>query len=155
MMRGMMNNSQDFFQDVRLKPIKWRKIIEVSFWGAIFWGLFRMVFFFLNFTPYGVRAFSRPLVGASAEDSYTAIVLGIGLLFFYTLIATVIYSILLSGRKIWWLGILYGLAFMVVFGFFFHFMEWTVNTLSTELAWFLSFGLFIGMTLTAERFSEE
>lgn len=154
-MRFRMEHSQDLFEESRTRPIKWRKIVEVTFWGVVFWGIFRMIFFFLNFTPYGVRAFSRPLLGASAEDSYTAIVLGLGLLFFYTLVGSVIYSIVLTRRKLWWLGVAYGLAFFVVFGFFFRMMEWSVDTLSTELAWFLSFGLFIGMSLTAERFSEE
>ena len=137
------------------RQISWKKILEVAFWGTLIWGMMRMVFAYFHFTPYGVEKFSRPLFGSIGEDSNWGIVVGLLILFGCMLAATAIYAFMLSTRKIWWLGVGYGIAFFVLFGLFFRMQHWKLDTFSTELAWFLSAGLFIGMSMTAERFDEE
>jgi hypothetical protein len=133
------------------KRIAFSKIVEVSFWGTVIWGLIRMVAHFLNFTPYGIDSYARPLMGLYGENSPAGMILGTLVLFVATIAAALIYSVLFSRARIWWGGILYGLAFLLVAGFFFRIGHWNQTTLSTEVTWFLSFGLFIGMTLMLER----
>ncbi len=154
-MRDMEQTKQVQHENVRLKAISWKKIMEVAFWGTLIWGILRITFYFFNFTPYGIQAFSRPILGVVAENSYSGIGIGFGILFAFVIGATALFSYLFASRKIWWLGILYGLAFLFLFGLFFRMQNWKLDTLSTELAWFISFGLFIGMSITAERIDEE
>jgi hypothetical protein len=137
------------------RKVTWRKIIEVAFWGTVIWGLARMVAHFLGFTPYGVRSFSRPLLGMWGEESMMGIVCGAIVLFLLALGATAVYALWLSRIKLWWGGLIYGFGLMILFGLFFRMGRWEEGTLSTELAWFLSFGLFIGMTFVAERYETD
>lgn len=139
----------------REKKTTWRKIMEVAIWGTVIWGLLRMAASFLGFTPYGVRSFSRPLLGMWGEDHLLGMVIGTIVFFLLVLGATAVYALLLSRIKLWWAGLIYGLGFMLVFGLFFRIGRWEEGTISTELTWFLSFGLFIGMTFVAERTEEE
>lgn len=142
-------------QHIVIKPIGWKKIGEIAFWGAVLWGIARMIASFFSFTPYGVRAFSRAFVGMGAEDTLPGLLFGFLVLLVFTLIGTLLYSAVFSRVHVWWGGILYGLLWFILFGIFFKFANWTVNTLSTELTWFLSLGIFIGMSVTAERVDTE
>lgn len=139
----------------RTNGISWKKILEVAFWGTLIWGIIRMVFAYFHFTPYGVETFSRPIYGIIGENSYWGIAVGFGVLFGCAAATTALYALLLSHRQIWWLGAGYGIALMVLFGLFFRMQNWRLDTVSTEAAWFLSIGLFIGMSMTAERNDEE
>jgi hypothetical protein len=136
------------------KRISFAKMVEVAFWGTVIWGFLRIAAHFLHFTPYGIGAYARPLLGTYGENSAAGIVLGTIVLFVATALATFLYALLFSNTRVWWGGILYGLGFLLVTGFFFRMGKWDQNTMSTEVAWFLSFGLFIGMTLALERFDE-
>ncbi|NGQ94731.1 hypothetical protein G3578_05980 [Brevibacillus sp. SYP-B805] len=137
------------------RRITWRKILEVAFWGTVIWGTIRMTANYLGFTPYGVRSFSRPLLGMGGEGSAWGAVSGLAFLFLLAWGATALYAVWLSRIRLWWGGLIYGLVWLLVFGFFFRMANWEESTLSTELGWFLSFGLFIGMTFVAERAESE
>jgi hypothetical protein len=133
------------------RRIRFAKILEISFWGTVIWGILRLFAHFLHFTPYGIDSFARPLLGMNGENSPAGIALGTLVLFVVTAVATVVYALFFSRANIWWGGLIYGLAFLLIVGFFFQMGRWKEGTLSTEIAWFLSFGLFIGMSLFAER----
>lgn len=137
------------------KPIGWSKIGEIAFWGAVLWGIVRMAANYFTFTPYGVRSFSRAIVGKEGENTLPGILLGFLLLLVFTGIGTILYSLLSSKIQLWWGKILYGLIWFVIFGYFFECSNWTVNTLGTELTWFLSLGLFVGMSVSAEQVDVE
>lgn len=126
------------------------KVLEIAFWGTIIWGVLRVVAHFLNLTPYGLGAYARPLVGVE-ENSIAGIGLGGGILFIEVLVATFLFSVLFSRQRVWWSGLLFGLVMLMIAGFFFRMGNWDIDILSSEAAWYLSFGLFIGMTLTLEQ----
>ncbi|MFY0543280.1 YqhR family membrane protein [Brevibacillus sp. H7] len=153
-MKAMKTRHPSHNEQVVKKRISPSKIFEVAFWGTAIWGVLRMAAHFLNFTPYGIGAYARPLLGMYGENSPTGIVLGTVVMFAGTLAATLLYSLLFANLRFWWAGILYGLAFLLGAGFFFRMGNWNQPTLSTEVAWFLSLGLFIGMTVMMERFDE-
>ncbi|MGD8191563.1 YqhR family membrane protein [Brevibacillus ginsengisoli] len=136
-------------------PINQKKILEVAFWGTVIWGIIRMMFAYFSFTPYGVEKFSRPFYGPVGEDSYKGIFVGFLFLFVCVYLATAIFAFMLSERKNWSLGIVYGIALFLVFGLFFRMQHWKLDTFSTELAWFISIGVFIGMSMTAEQIDQE
>ncbi|WP_134683154.1 YqhR family membrane protein [Brevibacillus migulae] len=133
----------------------WRKIVEVGFWGTVMWGILRMIAHFLGFTPYSNRSFSRPLLGLWGEHNFLGTIVGIITVFLLATGAAAIYSLFVSRIRLWWGGLVYGFGMFLVFGFFFRMGNWQEGTISTELAWFLSFGLFIGMTILAEKTEEE
>lgn len=151
----MERTKQHTRRHTQMNRISWKKIMEVAFWGTLIWGIIRMAFAYFHFTPYGVEKFSRPIYGPIGEDSYWGIFVGSMILFGFTFAATTVYAFMLSERKIWWLGAGYGIAFFILFGLFFRMQNWDIDTLSTEVAWFMSIGLFIGMSMTAERLDEE
>ncbi|MFS0554103.1 YqhR family membrane protein [Brevibacillus sp. 179-C9.3 HS] len=127
------------------------KILEVAFWGTIIWGLIRLIGHFLNLTPYGIGAFARPLINIEDENTFSSMCLGAIVLFVETVVASFVFAFLFSRIHAWWLGLVYGAVLLLVAGFFFHIGNWEVATLSTEGAWYLTFGLFIGMTLMLEQ----
>ncbi|UFJ42935.1 YqhR family membrane protein [Brevibacillus humidisoli] len=128
--------------------------MEVSVGVTIVWAILRMVATFFHFTPYGNYVFSRPFVGLPSEGTSTGAVIGLIVLFVISFAATLVYAILFARFKLWWGGVLYGAALFLLFGLLFEMWRWKGDTLSTELAWFLTYGLFIGLSLTAERFDE-
>jgi hypothetical protein len=138
----------------KAKTLPFAKLVEIAFWGTVFWGIVRLAAHFLNFTPYGLGAYARPFLWEADEDSWSATGLGVILLFFESVIAVFFYSLLFQRSKMWWSGLLYGLMLLVVAGFFFRMGNWDVATLATEAAWFLSFGMFVGMTITLESHDE-
>ncbi|WP_103105394.1 YqhR family membrane protein [Brevibacillus reuszeri] len=129
------------------------KVLEIAFWGTIIWSIVRLLAHFLNLTPYGLGAFARPLVGVD-ENSIAGIGLGAVILFIEALVATFLFSMLFSRQRVWWSGLLFGLVMLMIAGFFFRMGNWDFDTLSSEGAWYLSFGLFVGMTLTLEESDE-
>jgi hypothetical protein len=133
------------------KALPFAKMAEVAFWGTVLWGLVRAAAHYLNFTPYGVEAFARPILGTARANSWAGIGLGTLVLFVETIMAVFLYSLLFGRIRLWWIGLLYGLILLAVAGFFFRIGNWNQATLSTELAWYLSFGLFVGMTISLER----
>jgi len=137
-------------QQIRWNPA--RKILEVSIWGTIFWSIARLVFHFLHFTPFGLGTYARPLLLNPGDAKKLAgVTLGIVVLFVVTLIASVVYALVFSKSRIWWTGLLYGAVLLVLFGVSTGIQNWRFATLSTEAAWFLSYGLFIGMSLSLEH----
>ncbi|MCG5249861.1 YqhR family membrane protein [Brevibacillus agri] len=137
------------------KPAAGAKIVELAFWGTIVWGIIRLLAHFLNLTPYGLGAFARPLLTGFEEDSLTGVALGAIVLFVETVLASFLFSLLFGQMRAWWTGLLYGAILLAIAGFFFRIGNWEVGTLSTEGAWYLSYGLFIGMTLVLEHSDEE
>jgi Conserved membrane protein YqhR len=123
------------------------KYLEVAFWGTIFWGIARLAIHFFHFTPYGLSTFARPFIGTAGVKAYVGVVVGAMVLFIFSLLASFVYVLLFSKSRIWWNGLLFGLILMLVTGYFFRGGKWELSILSTEAAWFLSYGLFIGMTL--------
>ncbi|WP_312108919.1 YqhR family membrane protein [Brevibacillus reuszeri] len=130
------------------------KVLELAFWGTVIWGIVRLVAHFLNLTPYGLGAYARPLAGVD-ENSMAGIGLGAAILFVEVLVATFIFSMFFSKQRVWWSGLLFGLVMLMIAGFFFRMGNWNLDVLTSEGAWYLSFGLFIGMTLTLERSDED
>ncbi|MBO8163160.1 MAG: hypothetical protein H0Z34_05460 [Brevibacillus sp.] len=137
-----------------VRPHRFAKMLEVAVAATILWAFLRAISRFFHFTPYGNGVFSRPFMGMGEEGTRTGVVLGVIVLFVLILLATVLYGILFSRFQQWWGGVLYGGALFLLFGQFLQMWRWNANTLSTELAWFLSLGLFIGISLTAERYDQ-
>ncbi|MFM1653053.1 YqhR family membrane protein [Brevibacillus sp. B_LB10_24] len=131
------------------------KILEVGFWGAIIWGVLRIAAHFLNFTPYGVFSFSRPFLGRAGEHSWQGFFAGLLLLIILSIAATTIFTLLLMKIRHWWVGLIYGLLLLLLFGLFFQMGRWRAETLFTELGWFLTYGLFVGMSMTLEEYDRE
>ncbi|MGK5508991.1 YqhR family membrane protein [Brevibacillus formosus] len=136
------------------KRISSSKILEVAFWGTIIWGLVRLMAHFLNMTPYGLGAFARPFISIEDENTFTSVCLGGIVLFAETVVVSFVFSLLFSRIRAWWMGPVYGAIMLVIAGFFFHIGNWEVATLSTEGAWYLTFGMFIGMTIILEQSDE-
>lgn len=132
-----------------------KKILELAFFGTVIWGIIRLSAHFLNLTPYGLGAFARPILAGIEENTIAANGLGLAILFVEALVASVLFSLLFRNVRIWWSGLILGAVMLAVAGFFFRIGNWEVSTLSTEAAWYLSFGLFIGMTLTLEESDDQ
>ncbi|WP_232696078.1 YqhR family membrane protein [Brevibacillus daliensis] len=128
-----------------------KQIVTLALWGAILWGILRLVFSTFQFTPYKLYVFSRPILGKVHENSYPGLFLGILVLFILILAAAVLYYVFLSRIYIWWLGILYGIGFFYLYGYFFQMWRWGWGTWSTEFFWFVSLGMFLGMSIIADR----
>ncbi|GAB1530983.1 MULTISPECIES: YqhR family membrane protein [Brevibacillus] len=136
------------------KRVSFSKLLEVAFWGTIIWGLVRLMAHFLHMTPYGVGAFARPFISIEDENTFASVCLGGIVLFVEAVVASFVFSLLFSRIRAWWLGVVYGAVMLGIAGFFFHIGHWEVATLSTEGAWYLTFGLFIGMTIMLEQSDE-
>jgi hypothetical protein len=135
----------------RSSRISATKLLEVAFWGTVFWGIGRLVLHFLHFTPYGLGTYAGLFLNKADAKTPAGTLLGVLTLFLATFLASLVYSLLLGRTRIWWSGLLFGAILFVVFGAFFGIENWKNATLATESTWFLSFGLFVGMTLSLEQ----
>lgn len=138
----------------RKSNISLKKTLEVAFWGAVLWGALRIICKYFYFTPYGISVFARPFLGQTKE-TVTSMVAGFFLFLLLTVLVSLFYSVVMSRIKIRWLGLVYGTVLLLIFGSLLRMDRWDIDTLSTELAWFLSYGLFLGLTFNNERYDEE
>lgn len=139
----------------KTKPVRVKTILQISLCGTLFWTILRVFMHYFQFTPYGAYVFARPLLGKAQEDSYAGLALGAVMLFLIIFVACLVYCFVLGNIYNWWLGALYGIAFFYLFGYLFHMRHWGWGVWSTEFFWFMSLGMFIGMSIVAERFDTE
>src|SRR5690242_19098422 len=90
-----------------VNALSYVKLVEIAFWGSVIWGIARIIASFFDFTPYGLRVFSRPLTGMAAEDTPGGIVVGVLLYFIMVIASTLIYYYLFSQFTAWWLALAY------------------------------------------------
>ncbi|GAA4709955.1 YqhR family membrane protein [Brevibacillus fulvus] len=154
-MMGMVKTKQAKQQKVVTKQLSLQKLLEISFWGTVMWGIVRLLANYFSFTPFTVGSFSRLIYGTTADNSAIGIVTGALILFAVTIVATWLYATLFARIHAWWLGLAYGLVFLLLFALFFRAGTWGDTTMSTEIVWFLSYGLFIGMSVLIEKVDVE
>lgn len=140
---------------LKAKPIQAKTILEFSICGTLIWSILRILMHFFQFTPYGLYVFARPFIGKARENSYAGLALGVVMLFLIIFVGCLVYSFVFGNLYNWWLGALYGIAFFYLFGYFFHMHRWGWGVWSTEFFWFMSIGMFIGMSIVAARFDIE
>nr|WP_240962089.1 YqhR family membrane protein [Brevibacillus laterosporus] len=149
------NNRSSSDKKIKTKPIPAKTILQIAVCGTLIWSTLRILMHFFQFTPYGAYIFARPFLGKAHENSYAGLAVGVVMLFLIIFVACLVYSFVLGNLYNWWLGVLYGIAFFYVFGYFFRMRHWGWGVWSTEFFWFMSLGMFIGMSIVAERFDTE
>ncbi|WP_338551853.1 YqhR family membrane protein [Paenibacillus sp. KS-LC4] len=140
----------------------WTYCLSTGFFAGLIWGVLRWFFYEMKFTLELPGIMADPFFRSAFLKTGWGYVVGIGSYIVFSMIAALIYGLLLRKLKGPWPGVLYGLVWWAIIflalGPLLHVTRsvWKTgwNTLSAELCVFLLWGVFIGYTIAFE-FTDE
>ncbi|MFX3616363.1 MAG: YqhR family membrane protein [Sporolactobacillus sp.] len=132
--------------------------IVVGLFGGVFWGLIGMICKLLNFSKTGPELLLAPFPLPAWKNKIGGEFLAVAGLIILSVLLAIVYQLVLSRFKSFWVGICFGLLLWGVVFFalqpllphlpFLTHLGW--NTLSTTVCLFLLYGLFIGYSISFE-----
>lgn len=140
----------------------WLFALQLGFFAGLIWGGLRGLFYYLSFTTVLPGFLMEPFYKKSFLDSQPGYYAGWFSFIVFSILATLMYVLLLRKVKGPWPGIAYGIAWWVIlFALIGPVMQMTkpihnmtVDTNISEFCIFLLWGLFVGYS-TAEEFTDE
>jgi Conserved membrane protein YqhR. len=134
----------------------------IGFFAGLIWGVIRWLFYELKFTAELPGFLADPFFKTSYLKTGWGIVVGIASYILFSVLAALLYRVLLGKLKGPWPGVLYGLVWwMMIFlllgpltGISHKITVAGWNTLFSELCIFLLWGIFIGYSIAFE-FTDE
>lgn len=140
---------------------RWMYAIKIGFFAGLIWGTVRWLFYVMKFTIES-PGFVAPFFQPAFLRSWWGLLVGIGSFVLISILAAVLYQIVLGRLRGPWPGVGYGLLWWAVifigvgplFGMTKVITKAGWNTLYTELCVFLLWGVFIGYSIAFE-FTDE
>ncbi|WP_223829704.1 YqhR family membrane protein [Paenibacillus arenilitoris] len=140
----------------------WLYAVKIGFFAGLIWGIVRWLFYAMKFTTILPGFAADPFFRESFLKTGWGMVVGIGCFIALSIIAALLYYVLLGRMRGPWPGIVYGLAWwallFVALGPLLGVMAGVTkegwNTLFSELCVFLLWGAFIGYSIAFE-FTDE
>ncbi|WP_435171089.1 YqhR family membrane protein [Paenibacillus glycanilyticus] len=134
----------------------------IGFFAGLIWGILRWLFYELKFTTELPGMLADPFFKSTYLKTGWGIVVGIASYIVFSVLAALLYKVLLGRLRGPWPGVLYGLAWWAVIflllgpvlGMSRQITVAGWNTLFSELCIFLLWGLFIGYSIAFE-FTDE
>lgn len=140
----------------------WLYSVKIGFFAGLFWGILRWIFYGMKFTTVLPGFIADPFFQTAFLKTGWGHVVGIGSYVIFSIMAAVLYIIVLGRLQGPWPGIGYGFVWwailFIVLGPLLGMTDsiriagW--NTLFTELCVFLLWGVFIGYSIAFE-FTDE
>jgi hypothetical protein len=153
-------NKKSDYEDHHTNP--WLFSTKIGFFAGLIWGIVRWMFYEMKFTSVLPGFAADPFFKAAFLKTGWGEVLGIGFFVIFSIIAALLYKVILGRLRGPWPGVVYGLIWwailFVAVGPLMGLMQpvtkagW--NTLFTELCVFLLWGVFIGYSIAFE-FTDE
>ncbi|SFF01844.1 Conserved membrane protein YqhR [Paenibacillus catalpae] len=140
----------------------WMFSSMIGFFAGLVWGVIRWLFYELKFTTELPGLLVDPFFKSSYLKTGWGIVIGIASYIVFSILASLLYKVLLGKLKGPWPGVFYGLGWWAVIflllgpalGISRQITVAGWNTLFSELCIFLLWGLFIGYSIAFE-FTDE
>ncbi|MNW60037.1 hypothetical protein D3C74_379950 [compost metagenome] len=140
----------------------WLFALETGFFAGLIWGAVKGLFFYMRFTTVLPGYLVEPFFKSSFLQSQAGYYVGWFFFTVFSIIATIIYTLLFRKLKGPMPGMVYGVAWWLIIFVAAQPMlhmtkpirELSTNTIISELCLYLLWGLFIGYT-AAEEFTNE
>lgn len=141
---------------------KWIFALYVGFFAGVLWGGLKIVEQYFHLTSLSPGFLIEPFFKHSFLSAWAGYLLGWGSFILFSILASLIYAIVLAKAKGPWPGICYGLLWwgliFLLIGPVSGMTEWIAymdwNTILTDACLFVLWGLFIGYSISFE-FTEE
>ncbi|RRJ66482.1 hypothetical protein EHV15_28820 [Paenibacillus oralis] len=153
---------QTWRQHRRERTNIWFYSLEIGFFAGLIWGAVKGLFYFLRFTTVVPGYLVEPFFKRSFLHSQAGYYVGWLFFIVFSILATLIYTLLFRKLKgpgpgilygiVWW-GLIFGIL-GPMFGMTRPLLELSRDTLISEFCLYLLWGLFIGYT-TAEEYTDE
>lgn len=153
---------QGWRQHGRERANIWIYSLEIGFFAGLIWGAIKGFFYFLRFTTVIPGYLVEPFFKRSFLYSQPGYYVGWLSFIVFSILATLIYTLLFRKLKgpgpgilygiVWW-GLIFGIL-GPAFGMTRPLLELSKDTLISEFCLYLLWGLFIGYT-TAEEYTDE
>ncbi|WP_225442765.1 YqhR family membrane protein [Paenibacillus lycopersici] len=136
--------------------------LQLGFFGGLFWGLMRWLLYTISFTKVLPGFLADPFFKQSFLKTYWGHAVGIGFFIVFSVIAALLYKLALGRLSGPWPGLFYGLFWWIILfgmagpmlGMFPYMNKIGYDTIFTECALYLVWGLFIGFTIAYEYTDE-
>ncbi|WP_235946598.1 YqhR family membrane protein [Paenibacillus glycinis] len=136
--------------------------LQLGFFAGLIWGLVRWLLYIIHFTKVLPGFLADPFFRQSFLKTSWGHLLGIGFFIVFSILAALLYKLLLGRIAGPWPGLFYGLFWWAVLfplagpalGLFQPITKIGYDTIFTECALFLVWGLFIGYTIAFEYTDE-
>lgn len=159
-MKVQKQEGHDYEQQQHTNP--WTYSVKIGFYAGLIWGTIRWLFYEMKFTTESPGFAAYPFFQPAFLKSGWGLLVGIGSFILVSIVAAVLYKIVMGRLRGPWPGVGYGLlwwAFIFIgigplFGMTKSITLAGWNTLYTELCVFLLWGVFIGYSITFE-FTDE
>ena len=134
-------------------------VILTGLIGGIFWSGLAYLAHFINLTEVHPRVVMDPWTIGAWKDGWLGTVISILIIGIISIVAALIYYVLLRKFQSIWVGILYGLAlfFLVfyvlnpIFPGISPFHELERNTIITSICFYVLYGVFVGYSISHEE----
>lgn len=141
---------------------RWKFSVYIGLWAGIIWGAVKIMEHFFKFTSLPPGFLVEPFFKRSFLLTWKGYMVGWGMFILFSIVAALLYTLLLSKVPGPWAGVGYGaMWWMLIFLLigpvtgmmnWIAYMDW--NTIITEICLFLVWGLFIGYSIALE-FNDE
>ncbi|MBT2754768.1 hypothetical protein J7E71_02250 [Mesobacillus foraminis] len=157
---GEEQQQQKLEQNQREKPMSpITMAIITGLVGGVFWSSLALVAYALNLTDIRPTIILEPWAIGDWKKGWIGTVFSILAIGLLSIVASLIYYIILRKLKSMWVGIVYGIAlfllvFLVlnpIFPGIKPFWDLSKNTLVTSLCFYILFGVFVGYSISFEE----
>lgn len=140
----------------------WAFALQIGFFAGLIWGAVKAAEVYFKFTAIPTRFMAKPFLAPSFINTNAGFWMGWLFFIIFSIIAALLYAIVLRKVKGHWMGLAYGAAWWALIyllvGPSTGMMKWINrydwNTIITDVCLFLIWGLFIGFSISFE-FTDE
>ncbi|MEX2415852.1 MAG: YqhR family membrane protein [Paenibacillaceae bacterium] len=132
--------------------------LYIGFFAGIIWGFVRWMFYFFEFTKVSPAFLIEPFFRKEFMHSWIGHLSGIGAFILLSIVASILYAIILHKKKSPWLGIAYGMVWWVFIyvligpsiGMLPAVWSLDLNSILSDACVFTLWGVFIGYSIALE-----
>ena len=141
---------------------KWLYAIHIGFYAGLIWGVVKYVFYYFKFTKVLTAFFLTTWYEKKTLESWGGQLSGFGGFIVFSIVAAIIYMLILQKRKGAWAGILYGFVWWAAVyvligpltGTLSPIQKLDMNSILSDACIFVLWGVFIGYSIALE-FTDE
>jgi hypothetical protein len=155
----LQGSNRNLQQNKKEKPMPyWVKCVLIGFWGGLTMSAMGYIAYLLNFSAYGPALVLSPWALGDWTNETASQIVGIFALALLSILAALVYKVLLAQWYSMWVGVAYGIVIWFVVFYVFNPMfpkleplgDLDQNTLVTTFCIYLLYGLFIGYSVCFE-----
>ncbi|TVY11475.1 YqhR family membrane protein [Paenibacillus cremeus] len=142
----------------RQRTNRWNFALYIGVFAGLIWGGLKIIEYYFHFTTLPIGFLIEPFFLHSYVNTWQGMVTGWLAFILFSVVASLLYSVMLSQAKSAWIGIGYGAVWwgiiFLLIGPVTGMMNWIafidLNTILSDFCLFVLWGLFIGYSISFE-----